>query len=244
MRSSAMPIVAAGRLDVLAHPGGAADEDVIDACRRHQRAQQHAHFLAVEPAVQDRNILLFARNDMEQRQPLHEAVFQFLERFEEQHVRCRAVAVKQKEAAVWFARQHALDDRQDRRDAASGGKADIGPRLAGRMGNAEAAGRRHHVELVAGLQFVGGPVRERAAVDLFHGDTQLAVVGPRADRIGTAHFLAVHRRAQGEVLPRREAVIVFQLLRDRKRHRYSVSGFAAQVADGETVKARCVGHGQ
>ena len=31
--------------------------------------------------MQDRNILLFARNDMEQQQPLHEAVFQFLERF-------------------------------------------------------------------------------------------------------------------------------------------------------------------
>ncbi len=35
--------------------------------------------------MQDRNILLFARNDVEQRKPLHEAVLQFLQIFEEQH---------------------------------------------------------------------------------------------------------------------------------------------------------------
>ena len=73
----------------------------------------------------------------------------------------------------------------------------------------------------------------------FTRDAQFAIVGPGADRIGTAHFLAVHRGAQGEVLARREAVIVVQFLRDRKRHRDGVSGFAAQIVDGETVKARC-----
>ena len=78
--------LAAGRLDILAHAHRAADEDVIDARRRHQRAQQHAYLFAVEAAMQDRNILLFARNDVEQRQPLHEAVLQFLQLFEEQHV--------------------------------------------------------------------------------------------------------------------------------------------------------------
>ena len=112
------------------------------------------------------------------------------------------------------------------------------------MGDTETAGRRHHVEFVAGLQFVRGPVRERAAIDLFHGDPQLAIVRPRADRIGTAHFLAVHGGAQSEVLPRREAVVVLQLLRDRKRHRHRIRGFAAEIVDGETVKARCVGHHQ
>ena len=147
----------------------------------------------------------------------------------------RAVAVEQKEAAVRLARQHALDDRQDRRDAGAGGKADIDPRLAGRMRDAEAAGRRHHVEFVAGLQFVGGPVRERAAIDLLHRDAQFAVVGAGADRIGAAHFLAVHRGAQGQVLAGREAVVVRQLLRDRKGHRHRIRGFAAQIVDGETV---------
>ena len=174
---------------------------------------------------------------MEQREPLHEAVLQFLQRLAEQHARRRAVAVEQEEAAVRLARQHALDDRQDRRDAGAGGKADIDPRLVRRMGDAEAAGRRHHVEFVAGFQFVGGPARERAAVDLLHGDAQFAVVGAGADRIGAAHFLAVHRRAQGQILPGRKAVVVGELLRNRKGQRHRIRGFAAQIVDGETMKA-------
>ena len=139
--------------------------------------------------------------------------------------RCRAIAVEQEEPAVRLARQHALDDRQDRGDAGAGGKADIGPRLVRRRRDAEAAGRRHHVELVAGLQFVGRPARERAAIDLLHGDAQLAVLGSGADRIGAADFLAVHGRAQRQILAGRKAVIVCKLFRDRKgqRHRVRVS---------------------
>ena len=114
-------------------PGGAADEDMIDAGRRNQRAQQHPHLFAVEPAVQDRDVLLFAGDHMEYREPLHEAVLQFFQRFAKQHARCRAVAVEQEEPAVRLARQHALDDRQDRRDAGARGKADIDPRLVRRM---------------------------------------------------------------------------------------------------------------
>src|ERR1700716_871696 len=47
--------IPAGRFDVLAHAGRAADEDMIDISRRGQRAQQHPHLFAVEPAVQDRD---------------------------------------------------------------------------------------------------------------------------------------------------------------------------------------------
>ena len=114
-------------------PVGTADEDMIDARGRHQRAQQHPHLVAIEPAVQDRDVLLLARDDMEHREPLHEAVLQFLQRLAEQHAAGGAVAVEQEEPAVRLARQHALDDRQDRRDAGAGGKADIDPRLVRRM---------------------------------------------------------------------------------------------------------------
>jgi hypothetical protein len=86
--------IAAGCLDILAHAGGAADEDMIDACRRDQRAQQHPHLLAIEPAVQDRDVLLFARDDMKHREPLDEAILEFLERFAKQHAPGRTVAVK------------------------------------------------------------------------------------------------------------------------------------------------------
>ena len=198
-------------------PVGTADEDVIDTGRRHQRAQQHPHLLAIEPAVQDRDVLLFAGDHMEDREPLHEAVFQFFQRLAKQHAAGRAVAVEQEEPAVRLARQHALHDRQDRRDAGAGGEADIDPRLVGRMRDAEAAGRRHDVEFVAGFQFIGGPARERAAIDLLHRDPQLAVVGAGADRIGAAHFLAVHGRAQGQILPGRKAVIVGEFAAESQR---------------------------
>jgi hypothetical protein len=85
MDSSSATGLAAGRFDILAHPHRATDEDMIDAGRRHQRAQQHADFLAVEPAVQDRDVLLLARDDVKDGEPLHEAVLQFFQRFAEQH---------------------------------------------------------------------------------------------------------------------------------------------------------------
>ncbi len=234
--------VAAGRLDVLAHSRWTADEDMIDGRGGDQRAQQHAHFFTVEPAVQDRDVLLLARDHMEKREPLHKTVLQLFQRFEEHHARGRAVAVEQKNPAVRLPRQHALDDRQDRRDARACGKADIDPRLVGRSRDAEAAGRRHHIEFVAGLQFVRGPVRERAAVDLLHGDAQFAIVGAGADRIGTAYFLAVHGGAQGQVLPGVEAVVVRQVLWNRECQRHGVRRLAAQVVDGKAMETRGVGH--
>src|SRR6185312_15190297 len=124
--------VAAGHLDFIAHPGRTADEDMIDARRRHQRAQEYPHLLAVEPAMQDRDILLLAGDDVEQREALQEAILQLLQHLAEHPALGGAVAVEQEEAAVWLTRQHALHDREDRRNAAAGGKADIGPRLARR----------------------------------------------------------------------------------------------------------------
>src|SRR3954447_26479378 len=115
----------AGRLDVLAHAGRTADEDVVDAFRWYQRAQQHPHLVAVEPAVQDRNVLFLAGDDVEDREPVDEAILELFERLEEHNVVGRAIAVEQEEAAVGFAREDALDDRQDRRDAGPSGKADM-----------------------------------------------------------------------------------------------------------------------
>jgi hypothetical protein len=77
--------IPAGRLDILAHAGRTADEDMIDAVSRDQRAQQHPHLLAVEPAVQDRDILLLTRDHVEQRELLHKTVLEFFQRFAKQH---------------------------------------------------------------------------------------------------------------------------------------------------------------
>src|SRR5258706_16235218 len=104
---------------------------------------------------------------MEYREPLDEAVLEFFQRLAKQHAAGRAIAVKQKEPAVRLARQHALHDRKDWRDAGAGGKTSIDPGLARRRRYAEAAGRRLDVEFVAGFQLIGSPARERAAIDLF-----------------------------------------------------------------------------
>ncbi len=101
--------------------------------------------------MQDRDVLLLARDHMEDREPLHEAVLEFFQRLAKQHAAGRAVAVEQEKLAFGFARQHALGDRQDRRDAGARGEADMNPRLIGRMHDAEAAGRCHDIEFVAGL---------------------------------------------------------------------------------------------
>ena len=90
--------------------------------------------------------------------------------------------------------------------------------------------------LKAGFQFIGGPVRERAAIDFFHRDAQLAVVGAGTDRIGAPHFLAVHHGPQGQVLPGRKPVVVEQRWRDRKCERHRISGFTAQVVHGQTME--------
>src|SRR6185437_8841699 len=65
---------------------------------------------------------------MEQREALQEAVLQLFQLLTEHHAFARTVAIEQEEAAFGLARQHALHNREDRRDAAAGGKTDIGPR--------------------------------------------------------------------------------------------------------------------
>ena len=189
-------------------PERTADEDMIDACRRHQRAQQHPHLVAVEPAVQDRDVLLLAGDDVEDREAIDEAILELLERLEEHDVVGRAVAVEQEEAAVRLARKHALDDRQDRRDAGARGKADMD---ACRLSAGGITPKRPVGVITSSssphFEFVRCPVRKRAAVDLLHGDAHLAVVRAGADRIGAAHFLAIEHGAEREVLAGRESVV-------------------------------------
>jgi len=131
-----------------------------------QQPAQHLHPLDMTAQFQKVPALAMAEGGIgDAFQGVH-----LFQRFAEQHATSGTIAVEQKEPAVWLARQHALDDRQDRRDAGAGGEADIEPPRIRRRHDAEATGRRHDVELVASLQLVGGPVRERAAIDLLYRD--------------------------------------------------------------------------
>ena len=74
--------------------------------------------------------------------------------------------------------------------------------------------RRHHVERVAHLERVVGPVRKHAARIALDGDAQRVVLHRRADRIRAPKVMAVDRRAQREVL----ALNVAELVVQRRRH--------------------------
>ena len=164
--------------------------------------------------MQDRDVLLLAGDDVEDREAIDEAILQLLERLEEHDVVGRAVAVEQEEAAVGLARQHALHDRQDRRDAGAGREADMDSAGIRWRDRTETSGRRHHIELVTAFQFVRRPARKRAAVDLLHRDTDLAVVGAGADGIGAAHLFAIEGRAQREILAGGESIVTGEFARE------------------------------
>ena len=132
MRSSAMPSrgSVASMSSLIA--GRAADEDVVDRGGRHQRAQQHrAPCRRSSRPLQDRHVLLLARQHVEHaRAAAMKRSFSSSSASRNRMPDVDAVAVEQEEAAVRLARQHALDDREDRRDAGARGEADIDPRLA------------------------------------------------------------------------------------------------------------------
>jgi hypothetical protein len=114
-----------------------------------------------------------------------------------------------------------------------------------RRDHAEAPGRRHDVELVAAFEFIRRPVRKCSAVNLLHGNADLAIVRTRADRIGAPDFLAIEHGAEREVLAGRESVVAREFAGDRKGHRYGIGRLAAEVVDGQAMKARCgCGHDQ
>src|SRR5215210_1297393 len=173
---------------------------------------------------------------MENRKSLYEPIFEFFQRLAEQHARARAVAIEQEKPAVRFARQHAFYDRKYRRDAGAGGKPDIDPRLARRRSHPETAGRCHDIKVVTGLELIGRPTRERAAVNLFDCDAQFAVIRPGTDRIRPPHFFAVHGGAQRQILPGAKTVIVGERLWDRKGQRHRIFGFTTPIAYGEAMK--------
>ncbi|MGY4508335.1 hypothetical protein ACVIN2_001789 [Bradyrhizobium sp. USDA 3650] len=189
--------------------------------------------------MQDRNVLLLARDYVEDREPIDEAILELFERLEEHDVVGGAIAVEQEELAVRLARKRALDDRQDRRDAGAGGKADMDTPGAGRRDHTKASRGRHHVQRVAALQIVRCPARKRATINPLDGDAYLTVVGPGADRIGAAHFLTIQHGAEREVLAGREGVVGRKLRRDGECQRYGVRRLAAEVVDGQAMEAWC-----
>src|SRR4051794_27388198 len=226
------------RLGILKHAAWAADEDVVDFACRHDGAQQQRDLPGVETPVEDRDVLRLARQDVEYRQALDEAVLQVLERFAEDDARAGAVAIEQEEAAPRLARQRRFHDRQNRRDAGAAGKTDIGAHRLGLRRDAEAAHRRHYLERLARPDRLAEKPGEAPAGDLLHRHPELAVVEPGADRIGAPQLLALVLDLQRQVLAGREAIGLSERVRHREGDRHRVRSLRTDLRDRERVEVR------
>ena len=98
-----------------------------------------------------------------------------------------------------------FDDREERRDAAPGGKRKVMLAIGRIVCDVEAAVRRRDGKRRAGNERFVRPRREAAVGNAFDGNAQFAVRGRRADRIGAAHALAVDVRFDREELALCEA---------------------------------------
>jgi hypothetical protein len=179
------------------HGVGAADEDLVHAPHRQQGLDDLAHLVAVDAALEQVNLLGLARQHVDQREAVAVAVLEVLQGLVEHHRRHAAVAIDQGELGLGLLLERARGDRQDGRDARAGGKAHAvdGALLL----DHEAAIRRHHLDGVAGLDGLGGPVGEHAVLDRADADLQLAPGGQAAaraaDGVAAAHVLAGRWRA-------------------------------------------------
>ncbi len=130
MCSGATPAAEQRRLGLVVDAVRAADEGVVDAAGVDQRRQELADLVAAEPAAVERQVGRLLREHHVQRQAREVAVLQVLELFHEHGRALLAVAVDQREARLRLGGEHRLHDRQDRRDAAAAGDAEVVARRA------------------------------------------------------------------------------------------------------------------
>ena len=202
----------------------------------HDAAQELPDLVAIHQAHVQRRVGVLVGEHVVQREPRQIAILQVFDLFLEHRRLQRPVAVDQREAAVGLACQHRLHDRQDRRDAAAAGDADVMSMRRGIDRHEEAALRRHHADLVAGFQMRVDPVGEHAASDLAHADAQFAIVDAGTDRIRAAQVLPIDVRAQREVLALSEAEHVAQRLGHVERNDHRLVGIGLDRAHAQRME--------
>jgi hypothetical protein len=227
-----------GGLGGLDHAKGAADISVIDRGAAEDAGEQGVHFLAVEAAVEDVDVLTLAGEDVGDGEAGDVAVLQILECVAEHDLGGCAAAVEQEEAALRFAGEHGFHHRQDGRDARAGGDREVQAGAGWVPGDAEAARGAHDFDGQTGFQRIVRPDGKYAAFLAFNGDAKLAVLLAGADGIGAAEFGSVQRGAESEILARAEVVERLQIWGDIESKRDGVRGFTAEVGHAEPVEAR------
>ena len=101
---------------------------------------------------------------------------------------------------------------------------------------AKAAVRRHHIEDVAGFEFVIDPAGKGAAGDFLDADLQRPFGRRDADGIIAPELFAADFAAEREVLAGFEFEGLAQLVRQLKPHRHRIRRFAFHFRDLELVK--------
>jgi hypothetical protein len=122
------------RLGLVVDAVRAAHEGVVDVVGVDERAEELADLGAAEAPVVERQVGRLLREHHVQRQARQVAVLEVLELLGEHRRALPAVAVDQREARLRLGREHRLHDRQDRRDAAAAGDAEVVARAVASSG--------------------------------------------------------------------------------------------------------------
>jgi hypothetical protein len=231
------------RLGLVVDAVRAADEGMVDRGRIDQRAEKLADLLPADPPAMERQVGRFLGEHEVQRQARQVAVLQVLELLEEHGRAELAVAVDEREARPGLGGEHRLHDREDGRDAAAAGDAEVVALGIGRQRHEEAALRRHHLDDVAGLQGFVDPGREPSARHPADADAQLAVGDAGANRVGAALVAAADGVAQGQVLALGEAERVAQVSGHVERDDHRLVGVGADALHLERMEVEA-GHGR
>ena len=185
-----------------------AQEPLVDVVGRHQRVEDPGQAVAVEPAGEQVDVLLLAREHVHQPEPVGEPVLEVVQVVEEHHRAVGPVGVDQHHLGARLALQDRGHDRDHRRDPRPGGDGDVGLGRRRVEGGGEPARRRHHVELVADPQGVDDALAEGATGQLLHADPEQPGPRRRTDREATALAVVATDR---QVLAVDEPVVVGEL---------------------------------
>ena len=215
----------------LHHAVGAADEHRVDAVEIDPVREQRVGLGAVDPAVQELDVLRLARQHVDEVEARQVRVLERGELLLEHHGAGRAIAVEERELGARLGGQRRLDDRQQRRDAAAGREAEVAACAAGIERDVEVTDRRHHVQRVAGRQRLVRPGREHAARVALDGDPQ-ACRPARRSRSSTSGGRPGRRwpRASSGAGPRRSGTLG-QRPRDVEGDRDGVARLALDLGD-------------
>ncbi len=106
------------------------------------------------------------------------------------------------------------------------------------QGGGEAAGRRHDVQDIAGLEVFGNVAGEDAVGDALDADPQPPGGGRGADGVVAPHLVAHHGRPDRHVLPGLEAELLAQLRRNVEGDGHRVVGQPLDAGHAERVEHR------